>query len=162
MITIEKLDEDHWRDYRDLRLEALQKEPLAYSSSYEEEKVQPEKFWRERIKNCLFVMADGKPVGMAGVARNTHVKTSHYAEMFGVYLREGYRGNGTGKQLIEAALQEIQSFKGVKIIHVGVNPTQKAAKHLYSKYGFKTVAHFTDYMLVDGKYYDALIMEKHV
>jgi RimJ/RimL family protein N-acetyltransferase len=162
MITIEKLLEDRWQDCRDLRLEALQKEPLAFSSSYEEEQATPENIWRQRIKNNLFVMADGKPVGIAGFFRNTHKKTSHVCEMYGVYLREEYRKQGIGKRLIEAVLAEMQNLKGVTILEVGVNPTQKAAKHLYQKYGFKTVGHFRKWMCVDGKYYDALIMEKHL
>lgn len=37
MIEIEKLDDGHWEEYRELRLEALKKEPMAFSSSYEEE-----------------------------------------------------------------------------------------------------------------------------
>jgi L-amino acid N-acyltransferase YncA len=56
----------------------------------------------------------------------------------------------------------MQKLEGVKILEVGVNPTQKVAMHLYQKYGFKTVAHFKKWMCVDGKYYDALIMEKHL
>jgi RimJ/RimL family protein N-acetyltransferase len=161
-ISIEKLNEERWQEYRDLRLEALKNEPIAFSSSPEDEKQNPEKVWRERIKNHLFVMVDNRPVGLAGFFRNTHKKTSHVCEMFGVYLRKEYRGQRTGKRLIEAVLAEIQSLEGVKIIEVGVNPTQKIAKKLYQNHGFKTVAHFRKWMLINGKYYDALIMEKHL
>jgi ribosomal protein S18 acetylase RimI-like enzyme len=161
-ITIEKLNEDRWQDYRDLRLEALKSEPIAFSSSYEEEQSIPENSWRERINNNLFVMADNKPVGLAGFFRNTHLKTHHVCEMYGVYLRSEYRGQGIGKRLVEAVMAEIQRLKGVTIIEVGVNPTQKAAKNLYRKRGFKTVAHFNKWMCIDGKFYDALIMEKHL
>jgi RimJ/RimL family protein N-acetyltransferase len=161
-VTIEKLDENHWQDYRDLRLEALKEEPLAFSSSYEEEQSIPENSWRERIKNNLFVMEDNQPVGLAGFFRNPHLKTNHVCEMYGVYLRKEYRGQGIGKRLVEAVMAEIQSLKGILIIEVGVNPTQKAAKHLYQKYGFETVAHFKNWMYVNGKFYDALIMEKHL
>lgn len=160
--SIEKLNEDRWQEFRDLRLEALKSEPTAFSSSYEEEKPRPEKAWRERVKNHLFVMADGKPVGLAGFFRNQHIKTSHVCEMYGVYLRKEYRGQGTGKRLVEAVMAEIQRLKGIKIIEVGVNPTQKVAKKLYQKHGFKTVAHFKGWMFINGKYYDALIMEKHL
>jgi RimJ/RimL family protein N-acetyltransferase len=162
MITIEKLPEDRWQDCRDLRLEALQKEPLAFSSSYEEEQTIPGNTWRQRTNNYFFALADDKPVGLAGYFRNPRKKTNHVCEMFGVYLRMEYRGQGIGKKLIEAVLAEMQKLKGVKIFEVGVNPTQKAAKHLYEKYGFKTVGHFNKWMYVDGKYYDALIMEKHL
>jgi RimJ/RimL family protein N-acetyltransferase len=161
-ITISKLPEDRWPEYRDLRLEALKNEPLAFSSSYEEEQSTPEKTWRERIQNNLFVMEDNRPVGLAGFSRNPHIKTNHVCEMFGVYLRQEYRGKGIGKKLIETVLEEITNLKGVKIIEVGVNPTQKTAKNIYRKHGFKTVAHFKKWMFISGKFYDALIMEKHL
>jgi RimJ/RimL family protein N-acetyltransferase len=162
MITIEKFIEDRWQDYRDLRLESLKNEPIAFSSSYEEEQLTPENIWRERIKNIWFVIEDDKPIGLAGIFRNNRLKTNHVCEMFGVYVRKEYRGKGVGKRLIETVLTEIQNLKGIKIINVGVNPTQKAAKHLYNQYGFKTVAHFKNWMCVNGKFYDALIMEKHL
>jgi RimJ/RimL family protein N-acetyltransferase len=162
MITIKKLPEERWQEYRDLRLEALEKEPLAFSSSYEDEQSTPENIWRQRINNNMFILADDKPVGVAGFARNTHKKTNHVCEMFGVYVRKEYRGQGIGKKLIEAVLAEMQQIEGVKILEVGVNPTQKAAKHIYQNYGFKTVGHFRKWMCVDGKYYDTLIMEKRL
>jgi GNAT superfamily N-acetyltransferase len=111
MITIEKLPEDRWQDCRNLRLEALQKEPLAFSSSYEEEQATPENIWRQRIKNNLFVMADDKPVGIAGFFRNTHNKTSHVCEMYGVYLREEYRKQGIGKRLMKPSWQKCKASR---------------------------------------------------
>jgi RimJ/RimL family protein N-acetyltransferase len=161
-VTIKKLPEERWQEYRDLRLEALKEEPLAFSSSFEDEQSTPEKIWRERIKNHQFVMVDNQPVGLAGYFRNPHKKTNHVCEMFGVYLRKEYRGRGIGKRLVNAVLAEIQSLNGVKIIEVGVNPTQKTARNIYRKRGFKTVAHFRKWMYIDGKFYDALIMEKHL
>jgi RimJ/RimL family protein N-acetyltransferase len=162
MITIEKLNEDCWRDYRDLRLESLKNEPIAFSSSYEEEQPTPENIWRERIKNICFAIDNNKPIGLAGIFRNNRLKTNHVCEMFGVYVRKEYRGKGVGKKLIETVLTEIQNLKGIKVINVGINPTQKAARHLYRKYGFKTVAHFKKAMFINDKFYDALIMEKHL
>ncbi|MGD0779329.1 MAG: GNAT family N-acetyltransferase [Dehalococcoidales bacterium] len=162
MITIVKLNEDRWQDYRDLRLESLKNEPIAFSSSYEEEQPTPENIWRERIKNIWFAIDNNKPIGLAGIFRNNRLKTNHVCEMYGVYLRKEYRGQGIGKKLIETVLAEIQNLKGIKIINVGVNPTQKAAKHLYNQHGFKTVAHFKNWMCVNSKFYDALIMEKHL
>ncbi|MHB8105225.1 MAG: GNAT family N-acetyltransferase [Dehalococcoidales bacterium] len=161
-VIVTKIGEERWQDYRDLRLEALKLEPLAYSSSYEEEQNIPEAMWRDRIKNALFAVADNKPVGMAGIFCNNRFKTNHVCEIFGVYVRQDYRNKGIGKRLIEAALAEIQNLKGITKIKIGVNPTQKAAEHLYRKYGFKTVGRFKKDMRVDGKFYDELYMEKQL
>ena len=160
MIKIEKLGADRWQDYRDLRLEALQSEPLAYASSYEEEKSYPEAVWRDRINNALFAIENDKPVGMAVVFRNTLTKTNHVCEIYAVYVRREYRGQGIGKKMIEAALAEIQNLKGVTKVKIGVNPAQKAAGHIYRKYGFKAVGQLKKEMHIDGKFYDEVWMEK--
>jgi RimJ/RimL family protein N-acetyltransferase len=162
VITISRLGEDRWQDYRDLRLEALKKEPQAFSSSWEEEQLLPEAVWRQRIKNALFAMEDNKPVGTVAIFCNNRPKTKHVCEIFGVYLRKEYRGRGISKLMLNAALVEIKTFKGITKIKIGVIPTQKAAKHLYLKYGFKPIGHLKKEVCVDGKFYDELLMEQHL
>ena len=53
MIEIKKLPPSRWKDFRDLRLEALQNEPLAFASSYEEEKKFTQDEWKRRIKKIF-------------------------------------------------------------------------------------------------------------
>ena len=161
-VTISKLDEDHWQDYQDLRLEALKNEPLAFSSSFEEEQLIPESAWRQNINNVLFAKLDNMPVGMIGFFCNNRCKTKHVCEIYGVYVRREYRGRGIGKLMLDAALAEIKNLKGIIKIKIGVNPTQKAAEHLYRKYGFKAVGRLTKEMCVNGAFYDELWMEKFV
>lgn len=160
MIEIKKLNEDRWQDFRDLRLEALKTEPIAFSNSDEEEQVLPEPVWRERIKNVIFAMSDNKPVGMAGNFRSNRIKTNHVCEIYGMYVRKEYRSQGIGKKLLEAMLEEIQNLKGVTKIKIGVNPAQKAAEHLYWKYGFKAAGHFKKDMCINGIFYDEIFLEK--
>jgi ribosomal protein S18 acetylase RimI-like enzyme len=160
VIKIEKLNEDRWQDFRDLRLEALKTEPIAFSSSYEEEQLLPESVWRESIKDVLFAVSDNKPVGMVGNFRNNRIKTNHVCEIYGMYVRREYQGQGIGNKLMAAVLEEIQKLKGVTKIKIGVNPTQKAADHLYQKYGFKAAGHFKKEMCVNGIFYDEIYLEK--
>jgi RimJ/RimL family protein N-acetyltransferase len=162
MIKIEKLPENRWQEYRDLRLEALKNEPLAFTRSYEEEQEMPEKHWREGIKNIVFVLGDSKPIGMAGIFRSSYRNISHIYEMFGVYIRQEYRGQGAGQKLIEATIKEIEKLENAKVIEVGVSTTQKAARHIYEKFGFKVVGHFKRYMYINSKFYEALLMEKYL
>jgi RimJ/RimL family protein N-acetyltransferase len=162
MITISRLNADRWQDYRELRLEALKNEPVAFSSSYEEEQPIAETVWRTRIENALFAIENNKLVGMAGFIRYNHLKTNHVSEIFGVYVRPEYRNRGIGKQLITAIIEEIKNTKGISKIRIGVNPTQKAAEHIYKKFGFKKVGLLKNDMRVNGKFYDELWMEKHL
>ena len=70
LIEVKKLPADRWRDCRDLRLEALKNDPMAFGSSYEEEESLSENEWRIRIKNALFALLNDKPVGMIVYIRN--------------------------------------------------------------------------------------------
>jgi RimJ/RimL family protein N-acetyltransferase len=160
VITVEKPNEDRWQDYRALRLEALRSDPLAFASSFEEEQLIPELEWRRRISSVLFALQDDKPVGMVGIFRSRYIKTKHVCEIYGMYVRQAYRGQGIGKQLLEAVLKEIPNLQGITKIKIGVNPTQKAAEHLYRKYGFKTAGRYQKEMSIDGKFYDEIYLEK--
>ena len=64
MIEVKKLPPDRWKDYRDLRLTALRSDPLAFGSSYAEEKNLTEDEWKRRLNNAIFVLSNDKPVGM--------------------------------------------------------------------------------------------------
>lgn len=97
---------------------------------------------------------------MVAIFCNNRIKTNHVYEIYGVYVRREYRGQGVGNQLITAILEEIQTLKGVIKIKIGLNPTQKAAEHLYRKYGFKASGHFKKEVCVDGKFYDEIFLEK--
>jgi len=79
-----------------------------------------------------------------------------------VYVNVNYRGRGIGRRLIEAALEEIKAQKEVIKIRLSVNPGQKIAVQLYRKCGFKTVACLKRELLIDGKFYDELLMEKYL
>jgi RimJ/RimL family protein N-acetyltransferase len=57
-------------------------------------------------------------------------------------------------------LEEIQKSKDVVKIKLTVNPEQKAAVKLYQKSGFKIIGRLEKELLIDGRFYDELIMEK--
>jgi ribosomal protein S18 acetylase RimI-like enzyme len=160
MIEIKTLGEDRWQDYRDLRLESLKKEPLAYESSYEEAIGASEDHWRNRMKDVLFALNQEKPVGIIVCVRETMVKCKHIANIWGVYVTQEYRGQGVGKQLMEAALARIKESDGIVKVKLTANPTQKPAVKLYQNFGFKIAGHVKKELYIDGKFYDELIMEK--
>jgi len=159
-IKIKKLNKNRWKDYRDLRLEALKKEQIAFGSSYNEEKNISEEEWKKRIKNVLFAFSKDKPIGMIVYIRESKIKTKHTANIFGVYVTREYRGQGVGKKLVDSALARIRKSKGVLKIKLTVNPKQKAALKLYQNYGFKIVGKLKKELYIGGRFYDELIMEK--
>jgi ribosomal protein S18 acetylase RimI-like enzyme len=139
MIEVKRLPEDRWKEFRDLRFEALTRDPLAFGSSYEEDRALSEEEWKRRIKATLFAVSNDDPVGMVGYVFENKVKANHVANIFGVYVKRDYRGQGIGKKLIESALSTIEQNKKIIKIKLTVNPEQRTAMHLYEKYGFHSL-----------------------
>ena len=67
--------------------------------------------WKRRIKNILFAMSNDTPVGMIGYVFGDRLKTKHIAEILGVYVNSGHRGEGIGTKMLGRALQMIRKNK---------------------------------------------------
>ena len=153
---------DRWEEYKALRLEALESDPTAFGSSVEDEVSLSESDWRRRAENALFAFADGKPVGMIVFIVSSRPKTRHVADIFGVYVRASEREKGIGKLLLDSALKEIGRRPKVMKIKLTVNPEQRAALKLYRRAGFHEVGRLHRELRVGDRYYDELMMEKHI
>ena len=159
-IEIGRLPEERWADYRSIRLEALQSEPTAFSSSFEEESRFPEQTWKARLRNALFALADCRPVGTVAIVLSDGVKTRHIASIFGMYVAQQYRNRGIGSMLLESAITFAEEHAEIRKIKLTVNPEQKPAVELYVGHGFITVGRYSQDVQVNGKFYDELLMEK--
>jgi ribosomal protein S18 acetylase RimI-like enzyme len=162
MIEIKKLPLDRWKDYRNLRLESLRSDPLAFGSSYVEEKDLAEDEWRRRTNNVIFALLNDKPVGMIGYIAKNKIKTRHIATIFGTYVERECRGKGIGDKLMESVMKTIQENVNISKIQLTVNPKQEAAVKLYEKHGFKLVGRLERGLKINDKFYDELMMERHL
>ena len=160
MLEIRKLPADRWRDYRDLRLEALKSDPPAFGSSPEEEEGIAEDEWRRRTQDTLFALWDDRPVGMIILAFNDRPKTKHIASIYGVYVCIDHRGDGVGTRLLEDALLLVRKKKGIVKVKLAVNPQQRAAVKLYERAGFVVAGRTRKELKVGRRFFDTLIMEK--
>ncbi len=93
-------------------------------------------------------------------SQNSNAKSKHIANIFGVYVKKEYRGQGIGKKLIENVLASVQNGQSIIKIRLTVNPEQKVAFNLYRSHGFKVVGELKQELCVANKFYDELIMEK--
>jgi ribosomal protein S18 acetylase RimI-like enzyme len=137
MFEVKKLPPDRWQDYRDLRLEALKSDPIAFSSSYEEELTLTKEIWQGRVRNALFALKNSELVGMVAIVLNDRVKTKHIAHIFSVYVKKEYRNQGIGTKLIARAIEYAEESKDISKIKVSVNPEQSFAMRLYEKMALK-------------------------
>ncbi|MGC8514803.1 MAG: GNAT family N-acetyltransferase [Thermoplasmata archaeon] len=159
-VSITRLPADRWEDYRKIRLEGLKVEPIAFSSSAEDEEKAPESLWKERIINHIFAQKGSDIVGVIGLLFRVRGKQKHIADIFGLFVKERFRGIGIGDLLLKEAIKAASSREGIKKIELGVIEDQRPAIALYEKNGFQRVGTFSCELLVNGKCHNEILMEK--
>ena len=155
-----------WKEYKELRLEALEKESHAFGAKYSEALLTPEEEWTERVKSAekeqkdimVFAEHKGQLIGMMGAYFNKSEENSNKANIWGVYVQDSFRGNGVGKQLMGAILTKLKTKPNIKKVVLMVNREQLPAVGLYQSLGFNKVS-TERFRLGDGKEHDEIIME---
>jgi ribosomal protein S18 acetylase RimI-like enzyme len=149
--------------YRKLRLEALRNHPTAFGADYEETLSRPESFWQERLQindeeEALFFAEHGRRlIGMTGIYRSLSKRHKHQATVWGVYVKEDWRGLHIAEALIGNCL-EWGRAKGVVIARLGVAADNPPAIRCYERCGFKITGTEPRALFYDDKYYDFYLM----
>ncbi len=132
--------------YREIRLEALQQEPDAFASSWEEEKARPLEVFRERLEGrfggIVFGAFDaagpgGGIAGTAGGVREDRLKLRHKLLLVGVYVRPSHRGRGLGERLVGRLIQHARELGDIRVIQLKVAIENRPAVALYDRMGFR-------------------------
>src|SRR5258708_32126390 len=90
--------------YKEIRLEALQRSPEAFGSTFEHERTRsPAQFEEVLAKADVFGAFRGSAlVGMAGYRTQAGAKQAHKGMLWSMYVRPIARGAGAGQLLVEA------------------------------------------------------------
>ncbi|WP_019587969.1 GNAT family N-acetyltransferase [Deinococcus apachensis] len=128
--------------YREVRLSALQMDPLAFITTAEEFGARPLAEIAARLDPTPEVanfgaFQHGALVGLLTVARETRPRLSHRANVFGVSVLPAARGQGCGDALLRAGIGHARAWPGVTSLHLGVMETQHTARRLYERHGFQ-------------------------
>jgi ribosomal protein S18 acetylase RimI-like enzyme len=129
---------DEWPRYRELRLEALRTDPLAFGSTLERELAFPEALWRERLSNphshnlVALVGPEDEWCGMASAA----LFDGQY-HLFAMWVRSDARRRGVGGNLLDAAIAWVHRVEPRAPLLLDVNPRQESAVRLYRSRGFE-------------------------
>lgn len=151
------------RLYRELRLEALQNSPTAFTADYEKNLSHPAKYWEDRLtieineETLFFAEHQGKLIGMTGIARGRSQKTKHSAWIWGVYVTSEWRGVRIAGELINSCLAWAIA-RSVVIVKLGVSATNQPAIRCYERCGFATYGAEPRAIFYEGTYHDELLM----
>jgi len=158
-MEIRFLTPDDAGEWLRLRIEALEGDPEAFSSSLDEyrslshEEVK-RRLWSSEDAFVVGAFEENRLGGMAGFFRDKGLKTRHKGHVWGVYVTPEARGNKIGRRMMEKLLKRGLAIEGVEQILISVSTTQTAAVNLYRSLGFKPFGREPRALKVGGKLID--------
>jgi RimJ/RimL family protein N-acetyltransferase len=159
-LQIRRLETSDAALYRDIRLEALKRNPEAFGSTFERENAQPLS-WFEAVvvrADIFGAFLDGALEGIAGYAAQEGAKRTHKALLWGMYVRAAGRNASLGKRLVAAVLDHAR--ERTELVQLTVVSENEAARRLYGAMGFVEYGYEKRSLKHDGRYYDEVLMVK--
>lgn len=127
--------------YVAVRREALLDSPFAFASSPDDDFMSSPEAVGEQLRRKLDSTIYGafRPdlVGTVGMYRNRHVKSSHKAHIWGMYVTPSHRRPGVGSDLLQAILRHARNLQGVSWVYLSVSSAAPEAQLLYERVGFQ-------------------------
>lgn len=154
-VTIRRLVPGEHGLYRAMRLQALQRHPSLYGSTYAESAATPTLPLERYIaanddSNVMFgAFTRGELGGMCGLIRETREQTRHRAELVHMYVAPWLQGQGVGSHLVEAAVRYGVERVGLRQIVLGVMADNEPAIRLYRRCGFREYGRLERYFCSD-------------
>jgi RimJ/RimL family protein N-acetyltransferase len=144
----------------ELRAEALQQNPEAFATSYEEfiQRDNP----LERIKENLTTQGNftfgafenEELVGVVSLLQENALKIRHRANIYAMYVTPKMRGCGIGKALLLEAIKKASAIPGIEKLNLSVVSTNEKAKKLYITLGFEVFGKEEKALKINETYYD--------
>ncbi|QSJ15534.1 GNAT family N-acetyltransferase [Nostoc sp. UHCC 0702] len=162
-MIIRKLTKDDAEDYRQIRLEALYKNPDSFGSTYNEESIKTIEQFRNRIsvdKNnfILGCFEDNKLIGIVAFHQEPRIKLRHKAYISSMYVQEEYRGKGIAKLLLNELIQRAKAINEVEILLLDIVKSNFLAKRLYLLLGFQVYGIEKMAYKFNNQYFDVELM----
>lgn len=165
-VKIVQLKPDDWEVLRDIKLKSLGQEPIAFEDQKEgmaRYSARTEAEWRGKLDEeasstvSVFARNGEDYVGTVNGIINIDEKKALIQHM---YVDQGYRGRGIGRELLETLIQKLKDRGDIKKAELAVVKDQKPAIQLYKSLGFKEVREVQ--VKRGNQTYTELVMEREL
>ena len=146
-----------------IRLEALEREPHAFSESAAMHRTRSVEEVTARMRATsesfgLGAFCDGRLVGILRFERAQREKNRHRASLHSVYVTPEYRRRGIARALLSEVLRLAREQEGLEQIELAVSTEQQAAKRLYQSFGFMCYGREEHALKIHNEYVDYDLM----
>lgn len=122
--------------------------------------------WRKRIGeppdgtfNLLICVAD-EVIGQLGLHTFPHHPRRRHVGQIGMAVRDDWQGKGAGSALMQAMIDLADKWLNLSRIELEVYTDNKAAIHLYQKFGFVIEGTQARFAFRDGEFVDVYAMAR--
>jgi ribosomal protein S18 acetylase RimI-like enzyme len=139
-ITIRRLSVEDWLLWRQLRLEALEEAPYAFSSRLSDWQGEgdTEARWRRRLSDVPFNIVAGFQETSAGMVSGTTVDPAGSVELISMWVAPFARGRGVADALVRGVIEWARVQKALAV-SLGVREDNHRAEACYRRHGFVPV-----------------------
>ncbi len=138
--TIRRINPDDAHLLKEVRIKALEKDPDAFGSTYDEALLRSDEDWADRARRgsngtdeyIVLALNGDRPVGMAGGFTDD---APDDRILWGMWVSPEVRSQGIGRRLVESVV-DWATDAGASAIRLWVVTTNSAARSLYRGAGF--------------------------
>lgn len=130
--------------YRAFMLDLYDRQRDVFTATVAEREPLPMAWWIDRVSDAptapqrvLGALAERQIVGTVGLRVETRPRTRHKATVFGLAVHPSVRGQGLGRALVQAVLNDALAIPGVEVLQLQVFASNTPARRLYGSFGFE-------------------------